>query len=88
MGEIAWAFVSVVGIVAIVVLKLGKLRFGSRGDPALENAVAHLEADLSELRRQLAEMEERVDFTERLLTQARESGALPAPTRSPPGGPA
>ena len=85
MGEIAWAFVSVVGIVAIVVVKLGKLRFGSRGDPALENAVAHLEADLSELRKQLAEMEERVDFTER---QARESGALPAPTRSPPDGPA
>lgn len=36
-----------------------------------------LRGDVDELRGQLAEMQERLDFAERLLTQQREAGKLP-----------
>ena len=42
--------------------------------------VAALAADLDEVRRELGEVQERLDFTERLV--ARQRGALPPSTRS------
>jgi Tfp pilus assembly protein PilO len=49
------------------------------GDPALRSDVDHLHARLGEmdaLQTRVAELEERVDFTERLLAQSREPDRL------------
>jgi Tfp pilus assembly protein PilO len=49
------------------------------GDPALRSDVDHLHAQLGEidaLQARVAELEERVDFTERLLAQNREPDRL------------
>ena len=49
------------------------------GDPALRSDVEHLHARLGEidaLQTRVAELEERVDFTERLLAQSREPDRL------------
>ena len=78
-ADVAWAVVSIVGIAAIVVIKLAKIRFGSRGDRGVDDAVARLEGQISELRGQVADLEERLDFTERLLAQGREGEKLPRP---------
>ena len=50
---------------------------GSRnGDPgALEARLAAVEQDLNAMRGELSETQERLDFTERLLSQAREGKA-------------
>lgn len=53
-----------------------KLR-GQRGDPALEGAVATLRDQVEQLQQQVAETQERLDFAERLLAQARPDIALP-----------
>jgi hypothetical protein len=55
---------------------------GGRGelDPALLEELERLRAEVAGLRElpvQLAELQERVDFTERLLTQSREHERLP-----------
>ena len=39
-----------------------------------------LQGDMAELRRELDEVQNRLDFAERLLTQAREKGLLGAPS--------
>jgi Tfp pilus assembly protein PilO len=52
-------------------------------DPALRADVEHLHARLAEvdaLQGRIAELEERVDFTERLLAQAQQPARLGAPT--------
>jgi hypothetical protein len=52
---------------------------GGGGDPALRSDVEHLHTRLSEvdaLQARVAELEERVDFTERLLAQTREPDRL------------
>jgi hypothetical protein len=55
----------------------GRLSEGTAVDPAvLEEATAPLEAHIEELRGRMAELEERVDFAERLLTQQRETTKL------------
>jgi hypothetical protein len=54
------------------------------GDPA-RHSVAHderlerLEQELTAMRQQLGETQERVDFAERMLTQVREAQRLPPP---------
>jgi hypothetical protein len=53
------------------------------GDPALRAEVEQLHARLSEvdaLHHRVAELEERVDFTERLLSQAQPPGRVAAPS--------
>jgi hypothetical protein len=61
----------------------GRRLEGRAGDPALRAEVEHLQARLGEvdsLHHRVAELEERVDFTERLLAQAPPQGRLGATT--------
>jgi hypothetical protein len=54
-------------------------RLGGGGEQVarLTEAVDDLRHDLAETRGDLAEVHERLDFAERLLTQARDEGRLP-----------
>ncbi len=59
-------------------------RRGGGVDPALEDEVARLRqrlADLEGAEERLAELEERLDFAERMLTQAREARIGPGEGR-------
>jgi hypothetical protein len=47
--------------------------------PEVQDALLEQADRLEALQRQVAELAERQDFAERLLAQAREKGALPAP---------
>jgi hypothetical protein len=76
------------GIVALVIpiaaivtggaVKIVRVRESSRQGPgdgptaAIEARLAEIEHDLNALRGELSETQERLDFTERLLSQARE----------------
>jgi hypothetical protein len=81
MSVIPFLFIVVVlGIVADMVVKVVKARSGSG---ALRAQVDDLDAQLQDQAAMLAdqalmihELHERVDFTERLLAQAREKGTL------------
>ena len=71
-------FVFLIPIVAIIcgtVLKIARLR-NSRGAQLLSDdvvqRVAALENDVRSLQQELGETQERLDFTERLLSKARE----------------
>jgi tetrahydromethanopterin S-methyltransferase subunit G len=85
VGEYGWAIG--VGII-IVAISLGRtLRVVGRalGDrvprgPAPSSPVdPELRADVDEMRQRLAELEERVDFAERLLAKRRDSERLAPP---------
>ena len=88
MGEVigpvivSLAFMAVLG--AVVLGPIGRafadrLR-GRSKEPALDSAeVEALRDELTVVRRQVGELAERQDFTERLLAQARERGLLQAP---------
>ncbi len=75
---------SLTGIVAIItrsILRYQEQKLRGRGDQALEvrAELEDLRAQLVEqqdLRQRLTELEERVDFAERLLAQQREPGKL------------
>lgn len=56
-----------------------KLQAGGEGSPALAARQEELATGLEELRREMAELAERVDFAERLLAKGRdvEGGKLP-----------
>ena len=54
-------------------LEEARLRTGDSG------GVEELAGQVSELQHAVAELQERVDFTERMLAQAREAPALPSP---------
>ena len=57
---------------------LGRRIQGQTGaDPDVVAEVAELKGQLDQLRRQLEETQERVDFTERLLSQQRPAERLP-----------
>ena len=63
-----------VGIPALTVIKVARLR-AARPQSLSADAVARLEAlerGVQDLQKELAETHERLDFTERLLTKARE----------------
>ena len=64
-----------IAIICVTVVKVTRLR-ASRGSQALSREVAArfeaLEQDFRALRQDLSETQERLDFTERLLTKARE----------------
>src|SRR2546429_100636 len=63
-----------VGIPALTVIKVARLR-AARPQSLSADAIARLEAlerGVQDLQKELAETHERLDFTERLLTKARE----------------
>ena len=70
-----------VGLIAFTFTPLGralaKRLSGQAGSPELEDRVARLEADLDATRAELAESQERIDFTERALAQVKEQQRLP-----------
>ncbi len=73
-GELV-LLIPIVAIISGTVLKIAKLR-ARQGDPAaltdLKARFEALEHDMHEMRRELDETLERLDFTERLLSKARE----------------
>lgn len=76
--------IAVAGIVSSSLLKLQRLRLEEAklraGDPG---DVDDLVSRVSTLQHQMAEMQERLDFAERILVQVRETPGLPA---APPQG--
>lgn len=63
-----------------LVLALARRLEGRTADPALHGEVDHLReqiADLEPLQRRVQELEERVEFAERLLAQRRDQDLLP-----------
>jgi uncharacterized protein YlxW (UPF0749 family) len=74
--------IPIVAIIAGSVLKLQKakmemLRMGTQPDPGLLNEVDELRHEVQQLRGELTEVQERLDFTERLLTNQHDRPQLP-----------
>jgi uncharacterized caspase-like protein len=71
------------GIVVFGLQKLARTRLeetrlrAGGADRAAEADIAALRDEVGELRRELSEVQERMDFAERLLSQAREQERLP-----------
>jgi peptidoglycan hydrolase CwlO-like protein len=68
------AIILVVGIPALTMVKLARLRAARQESPSaniLERLEA-LERNVQDLQHELGEAQERLDFTERLLTKVRE----------------
>ncbi len=63
-----------VGIPAVTVLKLARLRAARPQSPSVDVTarLEEVERGVQDLRHELAETQERLDFTERLLSKARE----------------
>ncbi|MEO8139967.1 MAG: hypothetical protein ABI742_09985 [Gemmatimonadota bacterium] len=57
-------------------LEEARLHAGSGGSG---EELAGLRAEVEDLRRELSEVQERVDFTERVLSQPRDANRLPGP---------
>lgn len=74
--------IPIVGIVASSLLKLQKsrmelLRLQGQADPGLLNELDELRNEVHQLRGELTEVQERLDFTERLLTNRHDRPHLP-----------
>ncbi len=70
-------FLLVVGAIVLSKGPLGqaladRLRGGPTGDARLADELDALRGEVHELRRELAEAQERIDFTERLLSRGRD----------------
>ncbi len=74
VGAILFLSLGMVMVTALIIgYKLKKQQLEMRGsDPQLGPVVDALRDDLNDTRAQLAEMQERLDFTERLLGRASE----------------
>lgn len=77
--------IPVAGIVMSGLQKIAKsrveearLRGGAGGEPSA--AMDQLRTEIQELRQDMMEIQERMDFAERVLTKGRESGRLPGPS--------
>ena len=68
--------VTALGLILRYKLRRKELEVGT-GDAGLGHAVDALRDDLNDTRAQLAEVHERLDFTEHLLTEARGSQSRP-----------
>jgi alkylation response protein AidB-like acyl-CoA dehydrogenase len=84
-GMDAGVIALLIPIAAIVtggVVKIVKVREAARqagSDPDLQARLAAMEQELAAMRGELSETQERLDFTERLLAQAREAKRLDSP---------
>ncbi len=85
MGEFGWAIGVGIIILAVSVGKtlqaLGRMLASrsARPDGGGDAAAAELRTELNDMRQRLTELEERLDFTERLLAKQREADRLPRP---------
>jgi hypothetical protein len=70
--------VVLMGIAAVSSLAVGRLRLRQLEAARTEGTPRELEESVEQLQRRVAELEERQDFAERLLAQARERGQLGA----------
>lgn len=76
------ALVPIAAIVAFAVIKVAKVKAGSTisgPDPQTANRLQAVENELDALRQEMGEAQERLDFTERLLAQHRDSDRLDPP---------
>jgi chromosome segregation ATPase len=72
-GVFLAALLIFVGIPAFTVLRIARLRAERRDLPADVTArIEALESSMQDLQQQLGETQERLDFAERMLSQARE----------------
>jgi hypothetical protein len=81
------AIMAVIGVIQIVGARVAppgyrrrswKDRGGREGEPSVESEEMQAKlAELDELKRRMGELEERVDFAERLLARHREGDRLP-----------
>ena len=74
--------IPIVAIIASSLLKLQKsrmelLRLEGQTDPGLLNELDELRHEVQQLRGELTEVQERLDFTERLLTNRHDRPELP-----------
>ncbi len=76
----SWALGAAVILIAIQVGRAisGKYRMPPRGSQGSETEIAELQQSLDAMQRRVAELEERVDFTERLLARHRDADRLGA----------
>ena len=73
-----------IGVIAVVLLKgpVGEaLAMRLRGEVASHDMSDAVLAELDEVRARMAELEERLDFSERLMAQTSDPARLPAPGR-------
>jgi hypothetical protein len=82
MNEYTWVIAGVLVIAAALVGAVAKLVRAQaaridRGTPAQQDP--HLAQTLEDMQRRLGELEERVDFAERLLAKQRDSERLASP---------
>ena len=83
-GSVLWIIIAALTAAVVILWPImrafaRRLEGKGSGDPALRSDVDHLHARLGEidaLQTRVAELEERVDFTERLLAQSREPDRL------------
>jgi hypothetical protein len=73
IGIVAWTAVKIFGPIGQAFSR----RLSGGGDSQLESRVDALAEELEQVRAQLAETHERLDFTERLLAQGRHPDQLP-----------
>jgi len=76
------AFLSIMGVVVVRPLIRAyaeRLRGGDRDAGLDSRELEALQGDMAQLRRELEEVQNRLDFTERVLGQVRERGLLDAP---------
>jgi hypothetical protein len=76
------AFLSVMGVVVLRPLARAyaeRLRGRSQDAGIDSREIEALQSDLAQLRRELEEVQNRLDFTERVLAQAKERGLLAPP---------
>jgi hypothetical protein len=71
----------IVTTVSIAVAVLTKLGILGRTVPTSDNDVAELRQALDAMQARLGELEERLDFTERLLTKTRDADRLALPPK-------
>lgn len=72
--------IAITGIIASSVLKLQRMRLEEATLHAGESGdMSDLLRQVSELQHDVLEMQERLDFAERILAQVRETPGLPAP---------
>ncbi len=80
--------IAMLGVFAVIwqrnSIRMMEARRMSAGDAEVQDRLAQLEQEMDVVKGQLSETQERLDFTERVLTQVRDAQKLP-PGGPPPG---